>query len=92
MKRIEVDSDWNPFFDATERFLIKFRHGKEKKEFIERYKNFNSLEALEEMNLFVDYLVEVDLYTEFPNIKITEKDIIIKKFKDGLEYFENSVL
>ena len=92
MKRIDVDSELNPFFDATERFLIKFHSGKEKKIFVERYKNFNSSEVLGEMKIFVDYLVEVDLYTEFPNIKITEKDVLIKRFRESLEFFENTIL
>lgn len=92
MKRIEIDSELNPFFDATERFLIKFRCGNDKKEFKEKYKHLNFVEEVDEMKMFVDYLVEIDLYTEYPHITITEKDEIVKKFRNGLEFFENSVL
>lgn len=92
MKRIEIDSELNPFFDATERFLIKFRTGNDKNEFKEKYKHLNCIDDVDDMKMFVDYMVEVNMFTDFPYITVTEKDIIIKKFRDGLEYFENSVL
>lgn len=92
MKRIDIDSELNPFFDATERFLIKFRCGDEKKEFKEKYKHLNCVDDVDSMKMFVDYMVEVNMFSEYPYITITEKSEVIKKFRDGLEYFENSVL
>lgn len=92
MKRIEIDSDLNPFFDATERFLVKFKTYKDKTDFAEEYKNLVSSVDLFELRTNVEYFVEVDHYTEYPYINVVEKKEIIERFRTGLQFFENSIL
>lgn len=92
MKRIEIDSELNPFFDATERFLVKFQSYKEKTDFADQHKNLVSSSDLYSLKTNTEYFVEIDHYTEYPYITITEKKEIIERFRTGLEFFENSIL
>ena len=92
MKKLEIDSELNPFFDATERFLVKFKTYKDKTDFADEYKNLVSSTDLYSLKTNVEYFVEVDHFTDYPFITITEKEEIIEKFRIGLEFFQNSIL
>ncbi len=92
MKQVDIDSELNPFFDATERFLIKLRTENDRLQFYEKYKHLYNSDDIKEIKLFIDYMIEVDYMCEFPRILITPKQEIIERLKHGLEFFENSVL
>lgn len=92
MKRVEIDSDINPFFDATERFLIKFRTYDERKQLYEKYQHLYRSEEINSLHLFEEYLIEVDMLSEFPFITITPKQELLERLKNAIEFFENSVL
>lgn len=92
MKTVEILDDINPFYDATTRMLVKFRDYSEIESFYKQHYHLCGSEQITELKLFTDYLIEIDLFTEYPYISITNKDELIRKLKTTLEFFENSVL
>jgi len=92
MKRVDIDSELNPFFDATERYLIKFNTWREKEDFAEEHNHLIGSQELSELKTNVEYLIEIDYYSEYPYITVTKKDEILNKIETLLDHLKNCCL